>query len=68
MLLTLMVGTLVYLAIDLPMVALALWIMVFYLALLAWETKTAMGFIKAYYNDTSADNQPTMDKKPASET
>ena len=53
LLLTMSLGIGWYLAVKPPMLAFALWTMLFYLALLAWETKTAMGFVKTVYGEMS---------------
>ena len=49
LLLTMSLGCGWYVAVKPPMMAFALWTMLFYLVLLAWETKTAMGYIKRVY-------------------
>jgi len=53
LLLTMALGCGWYVAVKPPMMAFALWTMLFYLVLLAWETKTAMGFVKTVYGDMS---------------
>ena len=53
LLVTLSAGMGWYLAIKPPLMAFALWVMLFYLVLLAWETKMAMGFVKTVYGQKS---------------
>ena len=53
LLLTMLLGCGWYLAFKPPMMAFALWTMLFYLVLLAWETKTAMGYVKRVYGEMS---------------
>jgi len=50
LLLTLFIGTLVYFTFKPPMMTFALSAAAFYLGLLAWETKVAVGFIRVYYS------------------
>jgi hypothetical protein len=47
-----------YLAVKPSLMAFALWTMLFYLVLLAWETKTAMGYIKIVYERKNEDKRP----------
>jgi hypothetical protein len=49
LLVTLTAGMVWYLSVKPPLTAFVLWAMLFYLVLLAWETKTAMGYIKTIY-------------------
>jgi len=46
---TLLLGSGWYMAAKPPMMVFLLWTMLFYFILLAWETKTAMGYIKRVY-------------------
>ncbi|MCP4712941.1 MAG: hypothetical protein GY869_30300 [Planctomycetes bacterium] len=57
MLLTLLIGTIVYLIIKPPMITFVICLLVFYMALLAWETIISVKFIQAYYASTGA-NEP----------
>ena len=49
MLLTLLIGTIVYLVIKPPMMTFVICLLVFYMVLLAWETFIAVKFINAFY-------------------
>lgn len=53
LLLTLTIGVGWYAAVKPPLMAFSLWTMLFYLLLLAWETKTAMGYVKTIYGGMS---------------
>ena len=53
LLVTFLIGTLTYLALQPNLTAFALWTMLFYLALLAWETKTAVKIIRVFYHDAA---------------
>lgn len=53
LLLTISLGLGWYLTVKPPLPAFALWTILFYLVLLAWETKTAMGFVKSMYGELS---------------
>ena len=55
LLLTLFAGMAVYFALKPPMMTFALCVMAFYLALLAWETKVAVGYIRVFYPTSSSD-------------
>jgi hypothetical protein len=57
MLVTLALGTAVYLAMKPAMMAYTLWVMVFYLVLLVWETKTALKYIRAFYDNVKIGNK-----------
>jgi len=49
MLLTLLMGTIVYLIIKPPMMTFVICLLVFYMVLLAWETIIAVKYINAFY-------------------
>ena len=51
LLLTMALGCGWYVAARPPLTAYLIWTMLFYLVLLAWETKTAMGFVKTVYGE-----------------
>ncbi|MFC1781964.1 hypothetical protein ACFL02_00070 [Planctomycetota bacterium] len=67
LLLTMFAGTVVYFALKPPMMTFALCVMAFYLALLAWETKVAVSYIRVFYptsSSTGNEKKNDTDNKP----
>jgi len=61
LLMTLILAGVVYWAIKPSMIVFALWIMGFYLVLLTWETKTALKYIRAFYDNVKMENRASAD-------